>query len=106
MTWAEGVLLLGLLVVLWWTWDIRRALGLRARVRGVHTSTKQAIARAEFRGAIPPERFVVVRWPQGLKHYGGCYGAAARQVYEHQNPLPGESVEFWELGDRRGEKVG
>jgi hypothetical protein len=49
---------------------------------------------------------VVVRWPSGQKHYGGCIGADARQVYEHTHPKPGESVEFWELGARRGVKEG
>jgi hypothetical protein len=97
--------LLGLqAVILWLLWDIRRALRLRPRPRFARSNAKAETRRAQFPGAVPPERFVVVRWPQGLKHYGGCDGASARKVYEHQHPSPGEEVEFWELGDCRGRK--
>ena len=106
MTWTEGGLLLGLLVVLWLLWDVRRALRLRWRPRVARTSQSQARAQVEFRGAVPPERYVVMRWPGGIKHYGGCLGADARKTYEHQHPKPGESVEFWELDARRGVKEG
>lgn len=60
----------------------------------------------EYPGAVPPNRFVVVRWPGEVYHYQGCQGAQARQIYEHNHPKPGESVEFWELGTQRGRKVG
>jgi hypothetical protein len=101
---TEATLVLQALV-LWLLWDIRRALRLRARPF-VRTNAKAEARRAAFAGAVPPERYVVVRWPQGLKHYGGCLGAEARKTYEHQHPKPGESVEFWELGDCRGVKEG
>ena len=91
---------------LWLLWDVRRALRLRLRPSVTRTSAKAAAIRDRFPGAVPPERFVVMRWPQGLKHYGGCEGARARTTYEHQHPAPGETVEFWELDNRRGVKEG
>ena len=92
--------------VLWLLYEIRTALGVRGRPALLPTRPKATSARADFQGAIPPERYVVMRWPLGVKHYGGCNGAAARREFEGQHPRAGEEVEFWELGDRRGHKVG
>jgi hypothetical protein len=102
---TEAVLGL-LVVVLWLLWDIRRTLGLRARPGLPGLPARPTTHRPDFRGAVPPSRFVVIRWPRGLIHYNGCVGALARKEYEHQHPAPGEEVEFWELGDRRGHKEG
>jgi hypothetical protein len=104
------VLLAGLALLLWWVWDIRRALGLRLRptlrnAPGETIPTDRGATRS-FPGAIPPCRYVVVRWPDGHHFYGGCIGAMARRTYEHLHPKPGEEIEFWELGNRRGHKAG
>ena len=103
MTW---VVVLLLVPVLWMLWDIRRALGLLGHPGHTFFPKPQPPAshRPEFRGAIPPNRYVVVRWPQGWLEYQGCVGAQARTTYEHTHPAPGEEIEFWELGDRRGHK--
>lgn len=102
MTWVFG---LGLLLALWLLFDIRRALGLRARP-SLPGRPKPTTAREGYPGAVPPNRFVVVRWPEGRLVYQGCLGARAREAYEHAHPAAGEEVEFWELGTRRGHKVG
>ena len=102
MTWALAAMLA---LALWWLFDIRRALRLRAvpRIGRTQKPTSQSL----FGGAVPPNRFVVVKWPTGQLAYQGCIGARAREVYEHTHPgAPGESVEFWELGSRRGIKEG
>lgn len=102
MTWV----LVGLQVLAcWWIWDVRRAMGLRARPTLPHRSVETK-ARPDFKGAIPPNRYVVVQWPSGNHVYRGCIGAEARKIYEHTHPAVGEEVEFWELGNRRGHKVG
>lgn len=94
------------LVVLW---DVRRALGVRVRLPRWNapavSDPQDNGASRRFPGAIPPSRYVVVRWPDGHHFYSGCVGALARTVYEHLHPAPGEEVEFWELGDRRGHKA-
>ena len=98
--------LLGLhLVCLWLLWEIRRSLGVRGRPRLLARQTP-TVARPDFPGAIPPNRYVVVRWPQGRLEYQGCVGSLARQVYEQATPNAGEEVEFWELGNQRGHKAG
>lgn len=101
----DGVTVVLLLLGLWLLWDIRRTLGLRGRpaLPGRPVATTD---RGRFPGALPPNRFVVVRWPDGHQFYQGTQGAQARQVYEHLHPRPGEDVEFWELGARRGHKAG
>lgn len=98
--------LVALAVLIWLVWDIRRALRLRTLPPLPSFSRTPVTSQSAFTGALPPERYVVIRWPQGQKHYGGADGAAARKVYEYAHPLPGETVEFWENSDRRGEKVG
>ena len=103
MIWAVLLALqVGILVC---CWDTRRVLRLRA-VPGLPRLVPKASTRAGFAGAVPPARYVVVRWPDGHHFYHGCQGAEARKVYEHTHPAAGEEVEFWELGDRRGHKVG
>ena len=98
---------LGLQVlVCWWLYDIRRALGLRARPRLLAPTPAPAKDRTAFPGAVPPNRYVVVRWPQQRLEYAGCAGGRAREVFEAAHPAPGEDVEFWELGSRRGIKEG
>lgn len=97
------ILAVPLAVALWWLWEIRKTLGLRARPI-VRLPSTPKLRRPDFRGAIPPNRFVVVRWPDGLLFYQGAYGAEARKMYEHTHPGPGEEVEFWELGECRGHK--
>lgn len=103
MIWA--VLLLQC-VLIWFLVDIRRALRLRALPSPRPKAVTAGGAREGFPGAVPPSRFVVVRWPDGHHFYSGCDGAKGRKMFEHTNPAPGEEVEFWELGDRRGHKVG
>ena len=93
------------LIVLVLVWDIRRALGLRNRPT-FQPAARETSNRRDFRGAVPPNRYCVVRWPDGHHFYNGCVGSQARQLYEHTHPQPGEEVEFWELGDRRGHKAG
>jgi hypothetical protein len=101
MEWVTvGLLVLGL----YWLWEIRRTLGLRAKVRILPALRKQRLRRADFRGAIPPARYCVVRWPDGLHLYNGCYGAQAREAFDRNNPASGEEIELWELGDCRGVK--
>ena len=91
--------------ILWLIWDVRRALGLRARP-SLPGRPKATVHRPDYPGAVPPARYAVVRWPDGHHFYQGCIGAEARKVFEHLHPKPGEEVEFWELGDRRGHKPG
>lgn len=93
------------LALLWLLWDVRRVLRLRA-VPSLPKPLPAPGVREGFAGAIPPARYTVVRWPDGHHFYDGCQGAQARKVYEHTHPGAGEEVEFWELGDRRGHKVG
>lgn len=93
-------------VILWVLWDIRRVLRLRALPPLMAKSIPAATTREGFPGAVPPARYTVVRWPDGHHFYDGCQGAEARRIYEHTHPKPGEEVEFWELGERRGHKVG
>lgn len=76
------VVLVGVALVLWLLLDIRRALGLRIRP-SLPGSPKATTYRTGFPGAVPPNRFVVVRWPDGVHVYQGCIGADARKVYEH-----------------------
>lgn len=72
------------------------------RVRGPAEAT---VWPAEtYRGAVPPAKYEVVRWPRGMVHYNGTVGRQARESYEYQHPLPGEAVELWELGTCRGHK--
>lgn len=97
MTW---LLVLPLALALWWLWDIRRVL----RVRHLTPVAPRRGTRANFAGALPPNRYVVVRWPKGTLEYAGCQGATARQVYEHAHPRHGEEVELWEQGTCRGHK--
>lgn len=92
--------------ILWLLWDIRRVLRLRAIPPIMAKTVPAARSREGFPGAVPPARFAVVRWPDGHHFYRGCVGAEARRIYEHTHPAPGEEVEFWELGDRRGHKAG
>ena len=99
------VVLLLQAMTLWLLWEIRRALGVRGRPR-LRPLQRPSREWPDFKGAIPPNRYVVVRWPQGRLEYQGCIGAKARETYEHTHPAAGEEVEFWELGDRRGQKVG
>lgn len=84
-------------------WQIRRAVGLRVKPR-IPLVQKTSYRRADFRGALPPNRFAVVRWPDGLHLYQGCVGAKAREVYDQHHPAQGEEIELWELGDCRGSK--
>ncbi len=106
-----GVVLLGLAALLWKVCRFQRYVEQRILVE---TATKAAglgepegvPTRPGFVGAVPPSRYVVVRWPDGHHFYSGCSGAAARKMYEHTPPAKGETVEFWELGSRRGYKVG
>lgn len=101
MTWA----LLGLLLIaLWWLWEIRRTLGIRKRPRLVRTSGARRAFREGFKGAVAPNRFVVVRWPDGLLFYEGARGALARECYDRNHPSAGEEFELWENGDCRGHK--
>ena len=94
------LLVLALLVLLVWrTWPPRQTPRPRVPTPPGETATVDG-----FRGAVPPNRFVVVRWPQGRLEYQGCIGGRAREVYEHTHPAKGEVVEFWELGTRRGHK--
>lgn len=97
---------LALALLLWLVWDLRRALGLRARPSLPGRPALPTTDRAAFPGAVPPNRYVVVHWPMGDLRYAGCVGAEARRVWEHTHPAPGEEVEFWELGNRRGHKAG
>lgn len=99
------LVLVGQMVTLWLLWGIRRSLGVRSRVRLPGRSVSPEV-RDAFPGAVPPNRYVVVRWPMGRLEYQGCIGAHARQKYEDTHPAAGEEVEFWELGDRRGYKAG
>jgi hypothetical protein len=92
-----------LALALYWLWEIRRALGFRTRPRFVRRLTP-SYSRADFRGAIPPNRFVVIRWPDGLHLYGGCLGAKAREAYDAHHPAIGEEIELWELDACRGSK--
>lgn len=92
--------------LLWMVWDIRRVLRVRALPPLLPRSAPKAATREGFPGAVPPARFVVVRWPDGHHFYSGCEGAVARKAYEHLHPGVGEEVEFWELAERRGHKVG
>jgi hypothetical protein len=89
-------------------WDIRKALGVRGHPVPLflQPAQKHPQHRPSFRGAVPPNRYVVVRWPEGRLVYQGCVGAKAREVYEYTPPGPGEHVEFWELDERRGVKEG
>ena len=103
MSW---VLLVGLALALCWLWDIRRVLGLRARPSLPVSDPKPALVRADFQGAMRPNRFIVVRWPDGSLYYQGSLGAAARDVYTNNHPRPGESLELWEHGHRRAIKEG
>lgn len=103
MTWLILLLLVG---IAWELWEVRRALGLRARPALPRRHSLPTARRPDYRGAVPPARFAVVRWPDGHHFYLGCEGAAARRMYEHTHPAVGEEVEFWELGDRRGHKEG
>jgi hypothetical protein len=57
-------------------------------------------------GSQPPNRYTVVRWPSGQRHYEGCVAKLARETFEHNHPARGEEVELWELGNRRGHKQG
>lgn len=57
-----------------------------------------------YAGAVPPNRFVVVRRPTGTLEYQGCLGAKAREVFEHTHPRVNEIVQLWELGTCRGHK--
>ena len=103
MTWV----LLGLLLLEGWVlWDIRRVLRLRALPPVLPPAPAAVADRPGYPGAVPPDRYVVVRWPDGHRFYRGCVGATARKTYEHLHPAPGEEVEFWELSSRRGHKVG
>jgi hypothetical protein len=101
MDWA---ILACLVLALYWLWEIRRVLGVRSRTRLVRRLTPQSLRRDGFKGAIPPARFVVVRWPDGLYFYNGCYGAQAREAYDRNNPQAGEEIELWELGNCRSVK--
>jgi hypothetical protein len=101
MTW---LLLVPLAVALWWLWDIRRALRLGALPARRSSTALERTRRPDFPGAVPPNRYVVVRWPMERLEYAGCIGAKAREVYEHSHPGSGEEVEFWELGVCRGHK--
>lgn len=103
MTW---LLLALLLVLVWEMWEVRRALGLRGRPGVPTLAPRPTTHRPDFQGAVPPNRYAVVRWPDGHHFYRGCVGALARQMYERTHPGPGEEVELWELGDRRGHKAG
>ena len=104
MTW---LLVLPLGLALWWLWDIRRLLNLRLIPRKqVVIGPADATIRASetYRGAVAPARYEVVRWPSGTVHYNGSHPTQAKQVYEHQHPIPGEAVELWEQGTCRGHK--
>jgi hypothetical protein len=102
------VVLLVQVAVVYLLWDIRRALGVRGHPVPMvfQPAQKPSPDRPGFAGAIPPNRYVVVRWPQGRLEYQGASGASARMAYEHTPPAVGEEVEFWELGNRRGHKAG
>jgi hypothetical protein len=100
-----GWVTVGLLVLgLYWLWEIRRTLGVRARTRLVRRLTPTSLRREGFKGAIPPARYCVVRWPDGLHLYNGCYGAQAREAFDRNNPEAGEEIELWELDNCRGVK--
>lgn len=108
MTYVELVLIAGLY---WWVWDFRREVRTRVLVEAATRAAglgepDTAPVRSGFAGAVPPARYVVVRWPGELKFYNGCDGSAAKKMYENTAPGKGETVEFWELGSRRGYKVG
>lgn len=96
------VLLVLLVLALRWIWEIRKAV---QRPSPSPVPGPVTDAPAGFTGAVPPERYVVMRWPSGQKHYGGCIGAQAREVFEHNHPGTGEAVELWELGTCRGRKA-
>jgi len=98
MDWVLLGLLLGALVLLW---DLRRR---QPRTHVPRAGSKAERKRRDFPGAVPPNRYVVVRWPQGRLEYQGCIGAHARRVWEHTHPAQGEEIEFWEMGDCRGHK--
>ncbi len=106
-----GVVLLAQAYLIWVVCRSRRELQERVLVweagkaAGLAEPTG-APARPGFPGAVPPSRYVVVRWPDGHHFYSGCSGAEGRRMYEHTPPGKGETVEFWELGSRRGYKVG
>ena len=105
-------LLVGLGVLICWNcWQcyrIAQTLGARTSplpVRVVGPPASASVRPSEgFLGALAPNRFVVVRWPQGMMHYQGCLPGLARQTYEHSHPLPNESVELWENATCRGHK--
>ena len=106
-----GVVCLGLAAVLYYLCRFRREV--RDRILVGIASKEAGLAEPEgvptrpgFPGAVPPARYCVVRWPDGHHFYNGCGGAEARRMYEHTPPAKGEVVEFWELGSRRGYKVG
>jgi len=72
-----------------------------------HSHPKEvATSPVHYPGAVPPNSWVVVRWPGEIYHYKGCAGAEARQKYEYNHPAPGEAVEIWNLGTQRGRKIG
>jgi hypothetical protein len=97
------LLVLGLVQV-WWLWEVRKSLGLRARPRLIRTTARLRGYRADFHGAVPPARYCVVRWPDGQLLYNGCVGALAREAYERVWPEAGQEVELWELEHCRGHK--
>lgn len=105
------VVLVGQAATLWLLWRFRRYVERRvlvweaARSAGISESDA-ATPRPGYPGAVPPNRFVVVRWPGELYFYQGADGSAAKKMYEHTHPGKGQEVEFWELGSRRGHKVG
>lgn len=104
MTWWAAF---PLALILWWLWEIRRALHLRLLPTPIHVEgPSEATVRPPeaFQGAVAPNRYVVIRWPTGLTHYGGAHPTHAKQVYEHQHPIPGEAVELWEQGTCRAHK--
>lgn len=105
MEWLPLVDVTLLVPIAWWLWEIRRALGLRARPRSRFAKkATPSLRRADFKGAVPPNRFVVIRWPDALFLYQGTGGAAAREAYARNHPSIGEEIEFWENTECRGHK--
>ena len=99
------------LVSLWNAWQchrIAKALGARVDPRRVTVVGPPASASVRppdgFLGAVAPNRYAVVRWPEGVMHYQGCVPGLARQTYEHSHPLAKESIEIWEGSVCRGHK--
>jgi hypothetical protein len=91
---------------LWAAWEFRRLRRVLEGVRRVPVplTGSAPLAPTGFRGAVPPNRFVVVKWPGEIYLYQGCLGAMARNAYVNNHPIAGERIELWENGDCRGSK--